>query len=293
VRPLAPIAFALALLPAPARAQERVDRRIPIAADASIRIFNLVGFTRIVGWDRDTIAVTGSLPTDAGQLVLGGSGQAAKVAIERQNETFNVPGATLEIRVPRAARVWVKSAAADVEISDVEGEVDVSSVSGRIRVEGRARQVAAESMDGNVEVVGPSRLTRVKTASGTIILRGVLEDITATSVSGPVLVGGTGIVRAHLESVSGEVAFKGSLARSGSLDVQTHGGAIELRLPPATAAEFDLTSFGGTVESEIGRAPATPAGKPVRFTSGGGGGGARVEARTFKGDIRILRQPSP
>ena len=47
----------------PAVAQQKLDKRIAIGADASIRITNQVGTTRVTGWDRDSIAGVPRFPS--------------------------------------------------------------------------------------------------------------------------------------------------------------------------------------------------------------------------------------
>ena len=87
--------------------------------------------------------------------------------MERQDELKEDQPATLEIRVPRNARLWVKSASASIEASGLTGELECSSVDGAIRIEGSLRLVVAESMDGNVNVAGPMGVVRLKGGGGT------------------------------------------------------------------------------------------------------------------------------
>lgn len=279
------------LLVAPLAAQQKIDRRIAIAPDASIRIWNLVGITRIIGWDRDSIAVTGSVPPGAGSFYMGGSRRGAKLGIERQDEFKEGQPATLEIRVPRNARLWIKSASASVEASGLTGELECSSIDGAIRVEGSLRLVVAESMEGNLNVAGAMSVVRLKGGGGTITLRGARGDVLATTVGGAIVATDGAITRAHLETVSGTIAYDGTVSPRGTLDVVTHSGDVTLRLPADISAEFDLGSFDGAILYGLtGKGEVSPKpfkGKPMAFTTGSGE--ARVIVRSFKGEIRILR----
>lgn len=270
-------------------AQTRVDRGLAADHDVSVRIFNPVGFTRIVGWDVDSVGVSGTLPADAGPFVFGGDRRAVKLGIDAPLDSVSIAAATLEIRVPRGARVWVRSTASPVEISGVTGELDVSAVNGRIRVEGAPRRVVAETVDGNIELEGQARSTRIRTAGGMIVLRYVRGELDATSVTGSIRIGGAAISRGRLESVSGEISYKGDVLRGGTLEAQSHRGEIELRLPPAISADFDLTAHAGAIESELGG----PAGSALQRRFSVNGGAALITARTYKGTIRVLRQPLP
>ncbi len=285
------LALAIALVAVPAAAQQKVNRRIAIAGDVSIRITNLEGSTRIVGWDVDSLAVTGHVPPGA-TFYFGGNDRLAKMGVERDLKAK--PGGTsfLEVRVPRGARVWVKSMAGAIEVSGITGEAELVSVGGTIRVEADCRLIQAETIDGSVEVTGASQVIRARTGSGRIALSklGAGGDLTANTVSGPIVVSDGLPMGARLETVSGAVTFEADIDRRGRLEVQTHSGDVDLRLSPKVEAEFDLHSLGGHVVFGLlgkgGEAKPSPPGKPINRATGGGG--AQITARSFKGVIRVI-----
>jgi DUF4097 and DUF4098 domain-containing protein YvlB len=287
-RPLAVLTVLTVLTVPLLAAQQKINRRIPIDGDASIRIYNLFGATRVVGWDRDSIAVTGSAATGS-TFFMGGAGRAAKLGLERDDGSTATAVGSLDVWVPRGARVWIKSAAGAIEVSGMSGEVDLASVSGSIRVAGSLRIITAESIDGDIEVLGPSPLVRVKTGGGKILLRQSGGDVTASTVSGPIIATEAQPMSARLETVSGAVSYLGSIDRRGTLNVQTHSGNVELRLPPTIGAEFDLQSLDGAVVVDLPNKAGKPLkGKTLFFANGGGG--AQVIVRSFKGEIRISGQ---
>jgi DUF4097 and DUF4098 domain-containing protein YvlB len=147
-------------------------------------------------------------------------------------------------------------------------------------------------MDGTVLVDGSPSWARLKTASGDIVLNGASDDAGLTTVSGTIRVPSGHFERLRIESVTGAVDFAGDIERLGSLDIDTHSGAIELRMSPKTAADFDIAAVAGTIENTLTNRPAVAGregrGQEIGFTTGGGG--ARVYVRTFKGNIRV--QPS-
>lgn len=283
--------FLLLLAAVPAAAQQKIDRRIAIAPDASIRITNMAGLIRITGWDSDSLAVIGTIPAGA-SFFFGGKGQSAKMGVERKDETLAEPGSTLEIKVPRAARLSVRSGSANIEVTGLRGELECTSVSGSIRAEGSLKLLVAESMEGNLNAYGPMEVVRLKGGAGTITLRGARGDVLATSVGGAIVATDGAIVRAHLETVSGTIAYDGTVDARGTLEAITHSGDVTLRLPPDIAAEFELESFDGSIVTGIvskGGDQAKPMkGKPISFVTRDGG--AQVRVRSFKGEIRILKR---
>ena len=267
-----------------AHAQEQVDVRRAIAGDASVRIQNLVGSTRVVGWDKDSVAVTG---TSAGRFYFGANANSAKMGVELPLDAANAEPSHLEVRVPAGARVWAKSATASIEVEGVTGSVDLNSVSGPIRVRGRLREVYVESMDGIVEVRATTPWVRAKTASGPITLSGAVGDAVLTTVSGELRVEGGPFERGRYESVVSDIRFRGTPARTGSFHFESHSGTVEIRLPRDAPVTFEVTTFGGAIENAL--SPAQPrtgrdlGGRELSFSLGVGG--THFSVRNFKGRV--------
>jgi DUF4097 and DUF4098 domain-containing protein YvlB len=174
-------------------------------------------------------------------------------------------------------------------VQALTGEVDLLSVGGTLRVTGSPRLVTAESIEGAIEVVGPSPLVRVKTGAGRILLRQTNGDVTASTISGPIVATELQPLSARLETVSGSVSYAGTVDRRGMLNIQTHSGDVELLLPTSLGAEFDLESRGGSVGVELPAKTGKPVtGKSVFFANAGGG--VQIVVRSFKGQIRVYGQ---
>jgi hypothetical protein len=288
---LPPLVLLAPLLAAPLAAQQKVERRFAVSPDASIRITNSAGAIRLIGWERDSIVVVGALAPGA-SFFGGGKGSFAKLGVERMDETVPGPGSTLEIRVPRAVRVYVRSITASIEATGLTGELQAVSVSGAIRAGGGLKLLVAETMDGDLDVGGPIAITRITGGRGTVTLRDTRGDVLATTVGGPITATGAQITRAHLETVSGAITYEGGVEGRGTLEAVTHAGDVTLRLPAAIAAEFELQTFEGTIETTLfprGNVQHRPRdGSPWTWATGGGG--AQVTVRSFKGAIRVLKQ---
>ena len=259
-----------------------IGGRWRFAADGSVRIVNPSGRINLIGWDVDSLAVSGRGP---GRLASAGTASVRKLVVTGGS-------AQLEVHVPRGARVWVKSASADIDVVGVDGTLDLNSVAGAIHVVGTPADVTAETMDGRVELAGGTGRARVKTVSGDILLRGASVDLGASTLSGTIVVraagwqrGGTGVQRGKFESVTGDVRFDGELGRGGIVELESQSGAIALRVPATTVADFDLVTIGGSVTNRL---TAARAGRGVlRFSTGAEGGGAQVTARSFRGSISL------
>jgi hypothetical protein len=280
---------------APLTAQEQLNAGTPASTTAAIRIWSLSGSIRITTWRRDSVSVRGRVDPAVGRFYLGGSREALKLGIESAAGVTPSGTADLEVRVPAGARLWVKSAAAEVDLTLDGGSAEIISVGGRVRVAGVAHEVSVETIDGNVELACEGDLAKVRTASGTVVVRGVIQQLDAGSVSGALLIGMEGKVQSvQLQTASAEIAFKGDLQPEGVLHAETHGGEIELRLPPHLGARWHLVSFGAGIVNQLVPASAVQAG-PNRgewqFVTGDGR--ATVDVRTFKGSVTLIKRFEP
>lgn len=279
----------LCIAAGPAHAQDAVNAGRAISRDAAIRIFAVTGSIRVNGWDKDSVAVKGRLDPSAGRFFLGGTRDALKLGVEAPEGKEPNGTADLDVWLPNGARVWIKSAAADIETTTGGGSLDITGVSGRVRVAGTPAECSVETLDGNVELAFRGPIARVRTASGTIVVRGIINDLDASTVSGPLLVGMEGDVsRIRMETVSSEISFKGGLVPDGRIQAETHGGDIELRLPPALAASYHLVSYGRGLQNQLFPAGAVRQGpNKGEYTVKTGDGRAVVDVRTFKGIVTL------
>lgn len=299
VNALLPLCLVVAALaPALAGAQHVIDQRRPAAPDGLLRVHNLVGAVRLIGWDRDTIAVSGTVGT--GMFYFGVGKGSGKMGVELPPSAMElaaaaktpVTGSVLEVRVPRRTRVWVKTASADIQVEEVTGGLDLYSVGGRITVRGSPQDLTAESMDGDLDVQVSTSSARVRSAGGAITLRGTIENALASSVSGTITVHDARLQRARFESISGGIRYEGNVERGSSLAFENHSGPVTIVVPAAVSADFDATAFNGEIRNTVARVTPRLGGdlrsKLLLFTVGDGG--AQVTVRSFKGSVELLRK---
>lgn len=284
-------AASMLLFSAPAFAQKKVERKQPLGMEGALRIVNMVGSVVVHGWNKDTVVVRGTL--GAGDtFYMGGGYTGAKMFVESVNERDPKP-TRLEIWVPARVRLWIKTATASIDVSDVAGGLDLYVVSGTIDVTGNPRELNAEAIDGDIHVTGSPTWVRAKSASGAITFQGASPDAAFSTVSGPIKVdGGSGVFdRTKIETVTGNISFAGRLDRSGAFDFDTHSGSIDVAIPEKTAATFSVVTIAGSITNSLSKKSPIPG----RFSRGAellleeSGGGAKVSVRTFKGAVTLRR----
>lgn len=287
------LALLILALPVVAAAQTKVSRALPLNPDGSVRIHALVGAVTVRGWDRDSVTIRGTL--GAGNSLHAGGGPAGvKMFVEAQND-LRPSASTLEIMVPTRAKVWIKTATADVRVASVVGSIDVYVISGRIDISGNPADVNAEAIDGTILIRGSPGWVRARSASGAVSFWGASRDATLSTVSGRITVDGAAaprglFERARFESVTGDISFRGGIERGADLRFDTHAGAVDVTLPQR-GADLEVTTISGTIQNSASSARplAGRYGRGAELKTTVGDGGAAVSVRTFRGAINIRR----
>jgi DUF4097 and DUF4098 domain-containing protein YvlB len=286
-------ALATLIVAGPVAAQAKIDIHRAAKPNVSLRLAGGFASVKVIAWQHDSIAITGSVGAgsrfEGGPLEVAGPLSGMKFFVESENAA-SIAANRIEMRVPRDARVWIKTGSAQVDVQGVAGGLDLNVIGGTVSVTGKPRELVVESMDGAVTFSGDAAFVKMKTATGNISFTGRGEDMTLTTVSGTVTVDGGGrapIERARLESVTGPITFGADLTRAADVRFDTHSGSIDLRLAPTAAVEIDAATMTGTIENHWNgrRAIAGREGRGMEL--GTGSGGARIQIRSFKGNVRL------
>jgi hypothetical protein len=290
-RLLTVVALASATPVASIHAQQKVLLGHGTTSTVSLKLFAAVGEISVVGWDRDSVELSGVIPNGVKADMFAGAplerSKGMKMFVEAPTEQSGREG-KLVLKVPRGARVWLKTGSADMEVNGVTGGLDLNVVGGSITVHGNPKEVRAESMDGSVTITGAPEWLRAKTATGDIIMRGG-TDIGASTISGTIRTTGGQVERAKLESTTGAIVFGSGLARSASVEMETHSGPIDILLPPKSDVEIDAATITGAIDNRWTKARPV-AGRELRgmtLLTSSGMGSAHITARSFKGTVQL------
>ena len=276
---------------ASAQGQQKVMLGHAATPTVSVKLFAAVGDVRIVGWDKDSVELTGVVPTGDKVEMYGGAphepSRGMKMFVEAPAEQSGQEG-KLTLRVPRGARVWLKTGSATMNVSGVTGGLDLNVVGGSITVHGSPREVRAESMDGSVTIDGSPEWLRAKTATGDISLHGG-SDVGASTISGTIRSAGGAVERAKLESTTGAISFASGLSRNASVELETHSGPIDVVFGPEADVEMDVATITGAIDNQWTHARPTIGreGRGMTFQTSAGMSGARMVVRSFKGTVQL------
>lgn len=271
-----------------------INERQPADAAGHVEISNTAGSVVVTGWPRNEVEVTGTLGDGVERLEFVQNGKLTRVKVILPNRSSRVESTSLVVKVPSASSLFVNTVSADVRSQGVRGSQRLQSVSGDITTEAAAEDVECKTVSGNVVVNGTGQrgLLTVTTVSGDATVARVAGEVNGNTVSGNFAISTGDTSRSRLRSTSGDLGLKGRLDADARVDFESISGDVRLDLAPPVGAEFEVTSFNGEIRNCFGP-------KPVRTSEYAPGtelrfkegqGTARVRIKTLNGDIGICNK---
>lgn len=163
------------------------------------------------------------------------------------------------IRVDAARTVALRCGAGDVEVEHAAGDATLTTATGEIRAHLLEGSAAIKNSTGNTWIGEAAGDVRVRASNGNVVIERARGDVSVKAAKGDLRVD--------------DVA-------SGSVELQTHAGDVEVGIRAGTAAWLDVDAVSGRLRNELDAADGP-----------GGGETVEVRARTSLGDVVIKRAP--
>lgn len=287
--------IAVAALLASNAAAEEIDETLDADPNGRVIVSNIEGSVEVAGWDRNQVRVTGELGEDVDRFVFERDGREIVIKVKAPENSWRRKNISseLEVRVPQGSSLRVATVSADIDVEGVRGEQDLQAVSGDIRTEAFAADVNAATVSGDVDVDGNDTDGEwdLSSVSGDITAIDLGGDVDAEVVSGDVEVAGGSFERVQLETVNGDIQFRGGLRTGGKLEAESVNGGVDILFSGDVSARFDIESFNGRIDNCFGPKPKRTdryaPGWELSFSEGGGDG--RVTVDTLNGSIEICK----
>ncbi|MGH8054097.1 MAG: DUF4097 family beta strand repeat-containing protein [Stenotrophomonas sp.] len=282
------LAATLLLAPLSAFAQSAVNQRLPLSSGGRVELNNIAGAVTVRGWDRNEVQLTGTL----------GDGQRLDVENSTNRVQFKVVypqghsnrGATLELRVPRAAQLQASTVSAGIDVADVDlRRLQTTTVSGAITVNGKADEAEISSVSGSIRSQLRTPRLELRTVSGGINSSGGSGgEVTANTVSGGINLDLTSVQRLNAETVSGNLGVRSAgLQPGGRISLQTVSAPVALTLPARTSAQLKVSTFSGDIKSDVGQVERPRYGPGSSLDARIGSGDGDISINAHSGDVRV------
>lgn len=229
----------------------KVNEQRDIPATASVNIDNMRGDLRVIGSDRSTAEVTGTLDEKAEGLTMEMRGNTLFIKVEMPRNMDwrgeRDEGSNLVVRLPQSVDLSVSGVSMDVEVADMLGGAQLTSVSG---------DLTARNLQGNI---------RLNSVSGDLITRRLAGDIALETVSGDIDDRDATGTAVSYQSVSGDILAITGITK---VNAQTVSGDVELDLN--TIESLTLKNVSGDANVGLELQP-----------------NARLQATSVSGDLRL------
>lgn len=268
----------------------RLDTTVSLAARGIVELSLVSGAIVVTSRSDDRVRVVATLE-DRGELRFEAT--SGRVTLAAKSIRNRLGEAHYEVQVPRGTRVAMHSVSGDQSVSGVRGEVSANSVSGDLVVIDASGPVMAHTVSGDLRAERLAGELRISSVSGALRVRDVTGDVEARTVSGEVYLRGARSRSVRAETVSGEIEYDGTIDPAGRYDLHTHSGDLSLIISADANARVGVETFSGEIESDFPLVlePQTGIGhgRQRRLDFRIGDGGARIDLKTFSGDILITR----
>jgi DUF4097 and DUF4098 domain-containing protein YvlB len=214
--------------------------------------------------------------------------------------------ADLRIAVPQGRQVAVYLAAGKVAVTNVTGDLTIDVASAPVTTSATRGELRIHVGSGAVQVTQAMGDLSVDTGSGAVTVSDIrgesisMEtgsgDVTATNLrsnqlsvdtgSGNIQVTGLTAPQVSLETGSGSVSADLS-GEVWNVNVETGSGDVTLKVPPTLAAEVDIETSSGDIETDFEVAVTRHARDHMTGRIGEGGG--KIEIETGSGGIKLVK----
>jgi Putative adhesin len=278
--------------------ERRFDQHLPADPHGIVEISNFSGRIDVTGWDQPQVSVLANLPSGVDNLDFRSDHGHTTIAVKPKTTFgFGFGGdVDLKVKVPRGSEVDVTAVSGDVISTGVTGRQRLKNVSGSIRADIAQADVDAKTVSGDVTLHGegkPAEL-HLTTISGTIRLERAAGDVEANTTSGEISLQVDSGRSVRMRTISGDLVFRGSLAKDADVDAQTVSGDVKLHAKPETAYEYEVTTFSGDIDNCFNvKSERTSRYGPGERLSGsrGDGNGGHVRIKTMSGDVSLCDKP--
>jgi DUF4097 and DUF4098 domain-containing protein YvlB len=280
------VAFTLLTGLLTAVAVQQTDTVVSVDPGARLVIENFRGEVTINTWDRNEMRVVGDHSSRTYVDVV-----QSRSAVRLRADAYAGPAQVdYELTVPISMDIDIRGTFVNADIDGSEGEVRVFTTQGDIDVRGGRGFIQLETVNGRVNLEEADGNIEVQSTNGRVTVTGASGEIAATSVNGRVTLQGIESSDVRAETTSGGVYFDGTIVDGGRYTLNTHSGDVVVAMQEGVNATFGVSTFSGNLDTAFPvtvtgtRAP----GRPFSFTLGDGS--ARVELRSFSGDIELTRR---
>jgi DUF4097 and DUF4098 domain-containing protein YvlB len=186
----------------------------------------------------------------------------------------------IDIALPSGSRLKASSASADIHADGTFADCRFASASGDMLVDSVKGNVKADTASGKIAVQNAQGNVTITTASGNATIGQLDGDLKFQAASGGLTIGE---LRGNVKTQTASGAVTITTAVKGAISAQASSGEVEVGVAEGTAAQLDLLTGSGALNSSLEPSDGPADGDETLV----------VHARTGSGDIDVRRAFGP
>ena len=265
----------------------RIDTTFAFSRSGTVTLTAHSGDIIVTGWSHDEIHVRATSDDDN----LRFTGSSSRVSID-VGGSHRGSDTRFEVTVPYGVRVTTNTQSGDISVHGTRGQLEVHSNNGDVDIDDIATRLDISTLSGDIVGHAIAGDVSISAISGEVRLSDVRGNIDVGTVSGDIGLRSVAAKIVRAKTTSGEIVYDGTIDATGRYDLSSHSGDVKLRVPRDASAQLTVSTWNGTIDSDF---PITlkpgeqriSASRSKRYVFDINGGGARISAETFSGDITI------
>jgi DUF4097 and DUF4098 domain-containing protein YvlB len=281
------------------RVKEDFHYSYPLQPAARLELDNRNGSIEIVGWDRNTIDVSGTkfAPTanrlQQIKIDVSVSGNNASVVTQWPKDSWHGSyGAKYVIRVPRQTTLArTQTTNGSVSVEDLEGGGHVTSTNGRISMARDTGDYDVQTTNGAIDFEECSGSERAHTTNGAVRGRLKAGSIDSQSTNGSIeftLVQPSNGQAIRASTTNGGIVLALAEFHDNPLNAETTNGSVTIRLPNDTSAKVNVETTLSSIRNDL-TLSSTDESSKHRLSGQLGKGGPLISATTTTGAVHLER----
>lgn len=267
-----------------ALSQGETDTSFTVRQGQRLDVTDFGGSVTIKSWRQSTVRVKAS-HSSRDHLTISSEGTTVSISATGRHGPALVD---YEILAPAWMPLSISgSPGAEVTIEGTQAEVAVETVEGSIRVLGGTGNVSLRTVEGEITVKGARGHIEANSVDGGIEVQGCTGDLSVETVDGDITLLDIESANVDANTVDGSIEYDGTIQDGGRYRLTTHDGDVTVGIPERANVTVSVATFDGVFEACF---PVTIKDKAKhRFNFTIGTGSARLELESFDGTINLCR----
>lgn len=262
------------------------DETVAVSKGTRLSVNSFAGEVQIRGWERDSVRVQAYHNLRSRVTIKPGS---AGLSVSSSGS----PGAVdYDISVPAWMPVKIEGTYIYIAVEGTQADVSAETVRGDIVIKGGSAFVTAKSVEGEVILENVRGKVNASSINQGVTVNGAAGELSVETVNGHIALNNIDSASVEVGSVNGNIRYDGSAPANGRYRFSTHNGSISVGVPDNASAAFMVRTYNGSVRTDLQLQGGGEARRGQRITYTLGSGSAEFELESFGGTIQLRRRGS-